>query len=66
MVKKLIYVNKDICIDTETMMKSKGLRNNTPMVGTKIKFIDLFAGTGAFSLALEKSDKFKSNYKYFK
>jgi hypothetical protein len=25
----------------------------------KLKFIDLFAGTGAFTLALEKNDKFK-------
>jgi site-specific DNA-cytosine methylase len=25
----------------------------------KIKFIDLFAGTGAFSLALEENDKFE-------
>ena len=26
---------------------------------TKVKFIDLFAGTGAFTLALERSKKFK-------
>lgn len=29
------------------------------IVGSKIKFIDLFAGTGAFTLALERKNKFK-------
>lgn len=29
------------------------------MVKYKLKFIDLFAGTGAFTLALERNDKFK-------
>lgn len=29
------------------------------IVGSKLKFIDLFAGTGAFSLALEKNNKFE-------
>jgi DNA (cytosine-5)-methyltransferase 1 len=32
---------------------------NIEMHNNKLKFIDLFAGTGAFTLALEKSNKFK-------
>lgn len=33
--------------------------NNKKLVDDKLKFIDLFAGTGAFTLALEGSNKFK-------
>jgi DNA (cytosine-5)-methyltransferase 1 len=33
--------------------------NNNKKVTNKLKFIDLFAGTGAFTLALEKNNKFE-------
>ena len=39
--------------------KIKIKRKKNDVDNPKIKFIDLFAGTGAFSLALEKSNKFK-------
>lgn len=35
------------------------MEQDSTIVDTKIKFIDLFAGTGAFTLALERNDKFK-------
>ena len=49
--KKLIVENEEVNtedIDTHQTKQPK-----------KLKFIDLFAGTGAFTLALEKSNKFK-------
>jgi len=35
------------------------VKKNPKLLDNKLKFIDLFAGTGAFTLALEKSNKFK-------
>ena len=35
------------------------MEQDSTIVNTKIKFIDLFAGTGAFTLALERNDKFQ-------
>ena len=46
--KKLIVGNDIVDVSTQDM-------NSHP----KMKFIDLFAGTGAFSLALEKNEKFE-------
>jgi DNA (cytosine-5)-methyltransferase 1 len=55
---------KEISND-KTIVENKVQKNNTIIIkskqkkNNKIKFIDLFAGTGAFSLALEKNNKFK-------
>ena len=37
----------------------KKKKRKLKIVDNKLKFIDLFAGTGAFTLALEKNNKFK-------
>ena len=69
MVKTLVdkSVEEKVNINTDTIehqqpkevKKSKINKKNLKIVDNKLKFIDLFAGTGAFTLALEKSNKFK-------
>ena len=49
-------VEKEVNEETDIVEKISKQSN-------KLKFIDLFAGTGAFTLALEKNDKFKQIYK---
>jgi DNA (cytosine-5)-methyltransferase 1 len=45
------------------LSKNNKINNNNKILKHQnIKFIDLFAGTGAFSLALEKNNKFKCVY----
>ena len=66
--KKLIVENKEVNVNTDTMephqskqpKKIKIKKKNLKIVDNKFKFIDLFAGTGAFTLALEKSNKLSS------
>ena len=55
--------NEEVNVNTEVMEHTqsnqpKNIKKNK-LVDSKLKFIDLFAGTGAFSLALEKNNKFK-------
>ena len=67
--KKLIIQNKDVNINTEAMdpqkqnkskkIKIKIKKKNITSSNPTFKFIDLFAGTGAFTLALEQNNKFK-------
>ena len=56
--KNLIFENKEVNINTDTI-KIKINKSNLKNVDNKLKFIDLFAGTGAFTLVLEESNKFK-------
>ena len=51
------HVNISI-IEEKHHSKSNKIKKKK-LVDTKLKFIDLFAGTGAFTLALEKNNKFK-------
>ena len=55
--KKLIVENEEVNVNTDTMEHQQP--KEVKIVNDKFKFIDLFAGTGAFTLALEKSNKFK-------
>ena len=65
--KKLIVENEEVNVNTDTMehqqpkevKKFKIKKKKLKIIDNKFKFIDLFAGTGAFTLALEKSNKFK-------
>ena len=65
--KKLIVENEEVNINTDTIEhqqpkeveKLKIKKKKLKIVDNKFKFIDLFAGTGAFTSALEKSNKFK-------
>ena len=65
--KKLIVKNEEVIVNTDTMehqqskevKKFKIKKKKLKIIDNKFKFIDLFAGTGAFTLALEKSNKFK-------
>ena len=50
--------NKNLIIENDVTVENK-IPENIHVEKKPIKFIDLFAGTGAFSLALEKNDKFK-------
>ena len=54
--KKLILNIEQVSTNTELMNSNKSNETHE----NKLGFIDLFAGTGAFTLALEKNDKFKS------
>ena len=53
--KKLIVENENTDVNTYNMLNEQ----KSEIIESKIKFIDLFAGTGAFSLALERNKKFK-------
>ena len=63
--KKLIVKNEEVKVNTEVMdnqqsnYSKKKKKRKLKIVDNKLKFIDLFAGTGAFTLALEKNNKFK-------
>jgi len=59
--KKLKDINNNNNIQQELSKpkKIKIKKNNEKNFDNKLKFIDLFAGTGAFTLALEKNRKFK-------
>tara|TARA_B100000902_G_C27265233_1_gene893140 strand:- start:70 stop:1284 length:1215 start_codon:yes stop_codon:yes gene_type:complete len=62
--KKLIIKKQQVNKNTDIMNKQSNSKKNKikkklKIINNKLKFIDLFAGTGAFTLALEKSNKFK-------
>ena len=62
--KKLIIKKPKVNKNTDIMNKQSNSKKNKikkklKIINNKLKFIDLFAGTGAFTLALEKSNKFK-------
>jgi len=62
--KKLIVENEEVNVNTEDMdtqkpKQVKSKKKKLIIVDNKLKFIDLFAGTGAFTLALETNNKFK-------
>ena len=63
-IKKLIVENEYANANTEVMQHQQSKiiklkKGKQLLVDSRLKFIDLFAGTGAFSLALEKNNKFK-------
>lgn len=45
--------------DVNEVVANYNINQQSTLENKKIKFIDLFAGTGAFSLALEKNNKFQ-------
>jgi DNA (cytosine-5)-methyltransferase 1 len=49
----------DLTTSNKTNKVKKNKNKKLVLVDDKLKFIDLFAGTGAFTLALEGSNKFK-------
>jgi len=68
--KKLIIENEEVNKIIKEDMKhndNKNTKNNSTkkkfkIVKSKLKFIDLFAGTGAFTLAFDKNDRFNCVY----
>ena len=61
--KKLIIGSEAVNVNIHKMEKKsnqpKQLTKKLKLLDNKLKFIDLFAGTGAFTLALETNNKFK-------
>ena len=58
--KKLIVENTEINVNTDIMENQQPKEvKKFKIIDNKFNFIDLFAGTGAFTLALEKSNKLK-------
>ncbi len=66
--KKLILENENEKVNTnrhameeepKQLKKNNTKKKNLKSIDNELKFIDLFAGTGAFTLALEKNNKFK-------
>ena len=51
-------VDQNLIKENEKVV-NKLTSNKSEEIDNKLKFIDLFAGTGAFTLALEKNSKFK-------
>ena len=57
--KKLIVENEELIVNTDTMEHQSKVAKKNKIIDNKLRCIDLFAGTGAFTLALEKGNKFK-------